>query len=132
MTYKRQLWTSGFEYRVRCPFCGTHISYTDRQLGFRPWYTDGFVYCPRCKHPIRHTELFAVHPDGTPVYRTEGEAQAAVREGYYKAFGVSPEPEGGAQSPPGYVPAVAYCTKCGRQYRKGYDKFCSGCGEKFE
>ena len=71
MTYKRQLWTSGYEYRLRCPFCGTYVSYVDRQLGFRAWYPDGFVYCPKCRKPIRHSELFAVHPDGTPVYKTQ-------------------------------------------------------------
>ncbi len=43
MSYKRALWTSGYKYRLRCPYCGTLIEYNDRQLGFRSWYPNGFI-----------------------------------------------------------------------------------------
>ena len=88
--YKRQMWTSGYEYRTRCPQCGTFMSYTDRQLGYRSWYPNGFIYCSRCRKPIRHSEFFAVFPDGTPVYKTVAEAEAAVTAGYYAAMGMPP------------------------------------------
>ena len=135
MTYKRQLWTSGYEYRVRCPYCGTHISYNDRQLGYRSWFPNGFVYCPGCRRPIRHNEFFAVKPDGSPVFRTQEEANRSVYDGYNRALGLDPTraaPSSAASSAPGGTESVAFCTKCGRQYRKGYDKFCSGCGNKLE
>ena len=104
MTYKRQLWTSGYEYRVRCPYCGTHISYNDRQLGYRSWFPNGFVYCPGCRRPIRHNELFAVKPDGSPVFRTQEEANRSVYDGYNRALGL--DPTAGID--------VVSCPTCGR------------------
>ena len=93
MSYKRALWTSGYKYRLRCPYCGTLIEYTDRQLGFRSWYPNGFIYCPGCRKPQRHNEIFAVHPDGTPVYATREEANRAIVDGFYRSRGI-PVPPG--------------------------------------
>ena len=41
-------------YRVECEYCRCVFEYKTRNLGFRPWYPGGFVYCPNCKKPIRH------------------------------------------------------------------------------
>ena len=137
--YKRQMWTSGYEYRVRCPRCGTYMSYTDRQLGYRSWFPNGFIYCAGCRQPIRHNEIFAVHPDGTPVYKTPAEADAAVVTGYNRALGV---PQANAAAPAAYAapaqsapaPAegFAFCPHCGNRHEKGKDKFCRLCGAKLE
>ena len=133
--YKRQMWTSGYEYRARCPHCGTQLSYTDRQLGYRSWYPNGFIYCSRCRKPIRHSEFFAVHPDGTPVYKTVAEAEAAVTAGYYAAMGMPP-PVAAAPVQPVPAPAAApcegfaFCTKCGTRYEIGKAAFCHSCGNK--
>ncbi len=134
MSYKRALWTSGYTYRMRCPYCGTEIIYTDRQLGYRSWYPNGFVYCPTCRKPQRHNEIFAVYPDGSPVYATKEAADLAIVEGYYRAIG-APVPN--RTVPPGTAAGAnpldtAFCTECGRQYRRGVDHFCSGCGKKLD
>ena len=89
MGYKRQLWTSGYEYRVVCPHCGTYLSYKDSQLGFRSWHPNGFVFCPGCNAVIKHNEYYAVNPDGTPVYKNMAEANMALRIGYQKAMGIA-------------------------------------------
>ena len=68
MSYQRVTWHSGLNYRAVCPNCRNYTAYTDYQLGFRPWYPDGFVYCGVCRHPIRHHENNAVNPDGTPYF----------------------------------------------------------------
>ena len=57
MAFKRALWHSGLTYQQTCYHCRAVVRYTDYQLDFRPWYPDGFVYCPRCKGPLRHNEL---------------------------------------------------------------------------
>ena len=47
---------SGSEtFKVKCPVCGTVFEYESTDLGFRPWFPNGFVYCPTCKKPVRHT-----------------------------------------------------------------------------
>ena len=138
MAFKRALWTSGYAYRINCPYCGTAIEYRDRQLDYRPWYPNGFVYCPRCRKPLRHSEIYAVHPDGSPVYATVAEAEQAIRQGYYGSMAGAP-PSAPPQSapPPAAQPsagdkAVAYCTRCGRRYVVGEDRFCAGCGHKLD
>ena len=39
---------------TKCTHCLTEFYYDAEDLGYRPWYSHGFVYCPRCKRPIRH------------------------------------------------------------------------------
>lgn len=105
MAFKRALWHSGLTYQQICYHCKATVRYDDRSLDFRPWYPDGFVYCPRCKGPLRHHENYAINPDGTPLY-PQPVAQTGVREG------------------------VRYCPKCGKPYREGTDRFCAACGER--
>ena len=60
MGYKRAEWHSGLTYQQTCESCKTILQYTDYSLDFRPWYADGFVYCPKCKTPLRHNENYAL------------------------------------------------------------------------
>ena len=123
-TYKRQLWTSGYTYRIRCPYCGMTYQYLDGQMNYRSWFPDGFTYCPGCRRPNRHNEIFAIHPDGSPVYHSLEEAKTAILNGYYRAVGMPL-----VTTPPAAVPAnTAFCGKCGRAYQKGDANFCAGCG----
>ena len=135
MAFKRALWTSGYEYRATCPQCRTNFSYRDNQLDFRPWYPNGFVYCPKCRQPFRHNEIYAVNPDGSRVYKSQTDANNAVNVGYYGATGVSPE-QMQHQQPQNqtYAPDqnVVFCSKCGRPHTRGVDVFCSSCGNKLE
>ena len=62
--FKRANWHSGLIYRQVCPLCKTVSEYTDNQLGFRPWFPDGFVYCPTCKKPLRQNECYAKNSGG--------------------------------------------------------------------
>ena len=143
-TYKRQLWTSGYTYRQRCTYCGTVIDYTDRQLGYRSWYPNGFIYCTRCRKPLRHNEFYAIKPDGSRVYATQTEADIAIREGYFAVVG-APVPAPGVVTPQPTAPVspqepvataatenAAACPNCGRQFTPGLDHFCSSCGNKLD
>ena len=58
--FKRANWHSGLTYRQTCPECNTTVTYKDDKLGFRPWFPDGFVYCPICQKPLRHNERYAL------------------------------------------------------------------------
>lgn len=103
MGFKRATWHSGLTYQVTCSGCNTVMRYTDNSLDFRPWFADGFVYCPGCKHPVRHSEHYAIDADGN----------------YTNPLPVKPVAATGA----------GYCTNCGKQFNLG-DNFCSGCGAK--
>lgn len=124
MAFKRALWTSGLTYRITCPNCRTVTDYTDKQLDFRPWFPDGFIYCPRCKKPLRHNEIYAIDRGGEPVYDNLAEARQSIKDGYYSAIGVDPQ----AAAPSGR----GFCTECGREYVRGRDRFCSGCGKRLD
>lgn len=128
MAFKRALWSSGYTYRISCPYCGTTFAYTDRQLDYRPWFPNGFIYCQRCRKPLRHHEIFAIHDDGSPVYNSVAEAEQAVHLGYAGTHGFQ------QPSAPPVQPQenVNRCTKCGRPYKAGTDHFCSGCGNKLD
>ena len=58
--FKRANWRSGLTYRQTCPLCNTTVTYQDDKLGFRPWYPDGFIYCPTCEKPLRHRESYSL------------------------------------------------------------------------
>ena len=103
MAYKRAQWHSGLTYKQACEDCKTIIQYTDKQLDFRPWYADGFVYCPRCKKPLRHNENYAIDGD-------------KVQPETYDMTG-------------GTISKEGFCIECGKEFRAG-DNFCSGCGKK--
>ena len=82
MGYERAKWHSGLTYRNVCPECQTTIEYTDKQLGFRYWFPDGFVYCPnrKCKKPLRHSEELAIDRKDDQVDSTVTETPAPVVE----------------------------------------------------
>ena len=127
MAYKRALWQSGLTYQATCDACRTVVRYTDRSLDFRPWFADGFVYCPTCKHPIRHSEHFAIDADGNfinpppPKAQPVAAQQPAVVSAPTMSVAQKPVPEAG----------VVFCKKCGKQLSAD-DNFCSGCGTKIE
>ncbi len=106
MAFKRALWRSGLTYQQTCRSCRTTIQYTDEKLDFRPWYPDGFVYCPNCTTPLRHSECFAINGEGII------NAQAAP----------TPSTEANGSLP-------AFCGSCGKKFREN-DLFCTGCGAK--
>lgn len=104
MGFKRAQWHSGLTYRQNCHTCGIEVVYMDDKLDFRPWFADGFVYCPRCKTPLRHNERFAINgPNSAPA---SGWSDAAST-----------------------TTGKRFCTQCGRQARPD-DRFCCGCGTK--
>ncbi len=61
MGYERAEWHSGLTYHQECGECNTPVDYDDYKLGFRPWFPDGFVYCPKCRRPLRHNEKYAIN-----------------------------------------------------------------------
>ena len=106
--FKRANWHSGLTYRQTCDQCKTLVEYMDDKLDFRPWYADGFVYCPTCQKPLRHDERFAIN---APVC-----AQQAPQP--------SPAATSSAQSN-----LAVFCGNCGHKIGDG-DKFCCQCGAK--
>ncbi len=118
MAFKRALWHSGLTYQMQCTTCRTLVRYTDYSLDFRPWYPNGFVYCPKCKTPLRHNELYAINPDGSP---------------YYPQPVPAPAP---AYTPPQQETDTSvtyrFCNICGNRYVLGKDHFCSACGNKLD
>ncbi len=112
MAFKRALWKSGLTYEQTCEHCRTVIRYTDDRLDFRPWYPDGFVYCPQCKSPVRHNEVYAINPPATQtVVDLTGSATPSAPQAV--------APVGGAR----------FCPQCGNAFQE-IDKFCAKCGTK--
>ena len=109
MAYKRAEWHSGLTYRQTCEECKTTVMYMDDKLDFRPWFADGFVYCPRCKKPLRHREEYAIGTASVP----------------------SPVVDITPNVPPAPAPGTLgnFCTGCGKAFGPA-DRFCSGCGKK--
>ena len=110
MGYQRAKWHSGLTYRQTCETCKANVTYTDKNLDFRPWYADGFVDCPRCGTHLRHNERFAINPDGTLVY---------------------PAPEKADPKPATAVGEFTenFCHNCGNKFGEGH-RFCNACGTK--
>ena len=104
--FKRANWHSGLTYRQTCDACNTEVTYKDDKLGFRPWFPDGFVYCPTCQKPLRHNEKSSI--DG-PVEK--------------KVVDITPSDEEYKQE------LAEFCSQCGNKFRDD-DKFCSQCGNK--
>ena len=102
----------------------TTIRYTDHALDFRPWYPDGFVYCPRCKSPIRHDEIFAIDgnkPEAATAVATPAPEETKTVETKVEA------PKTEAPASEGERPR--FCSGCGKKFGDT-DNFCSGCGKK--
>ena len=53
------------KYAIKCEYCGCEFEYQKEDLGFRPWYRHGFVYCPECQKPLRHSEDYKISYDYT-------------------------------------------------------------------
>ncbi|MBQ4631515.1 MAG: zinc ribbon domain-containing protein [Clostridia bacterium] len=105
--FKRAEWRSGLTYQITCRNCGTVMTYMDNVLDFRPWFPDGFVYCSRCRTPLRHSERFAI--DG-PI--------------------LTPPPPGSIPTPMGSAPVpgnAPFCSQCGNKFGDGA-RFCANCG----
>lgn len=66
MSFQRATWHSGLTYQQTCRKCYTVVQYKDDILDFRPWYADGFVYCPKCHTPLRHNEAYAINRPQQP------------------------------------------------------------------
>lgn len=152
MAFQRALWHSGLTYKQTCSKCHTVIQYTDDQLDFRPWYADGFVYCPTCRSPLRHNEAYAVDENGNYIRTTPpgGVVAPGAPAGAYAPgtpvppaapyapvapVPAAPAPQDASAAPvstdaPLAAGAVAFCKNCGRQYVVGDANFCNGCGNK--
>ena len=103
--FKRANWHSGLTYRHVCENCKAEIKYTDYDLDYRPWFADGFVYCPRCQKPLRHNANLAINNDGEYINTPTQE------------------------QPP--TTAKRFCTNCGNKVSET-DNFCSLCGTKLK
>jgi len=109
MAFQRATWHSGLTYEQTCRNCNTRVTYQDDKLDFRPWYADGFVYCPICNTPLRHNEGYAINRPAEPVHVDITGTEPIVTEA---------------------KPSDAkFCTGCGREYQPG-ENFCPVCGRK--
>lgn len=101
--FKRAGWHSGLTYRQTCDQCRTTVEYMDDKLDFRPWFADGFVYCPKCQKPLRHNERYAINApqEEVVVDMTNNNTQETS----------------------------TFCSNCGAKFRDG-DNFCAKCGNK--
>ena len=93
--FTRANWHSGLTYKQTCPECKTTVTYKDDKLDFRPWYPDGFVYCPICKKPLRHNETYALDT------RTPQEVDLTKESTYCTSCGNLLKPDDN------------FCSKCG-------------------
>ncbi len=109
MAYQRATWHSGLTYKKACDVCQTVVKYNDYSLDFRPWFPDGFVYCPTCKKPLRHSESNAV--EGV---RRPPEVDLTAR--YNPAAN--------------YTGTANFCNECGNRFTKPEEMFCNRCGAK--
>ena len=123
MAFQRALWHSGLTYRQACRNCKKVVEYTDYSLDFRPWYADGFVYCPVCRTPLRHNENLAINADSPSEQTT---AQETGPDTVTVTGDVSPAVVETAVETP---TANRFCTQCGKKANPG-DRFCAGCGTK--
>ena len=126
MGYKRAEWHSGFTYRQTCAQCKTIVMYMDDKLDFRPWYPDGFVYCPKCDTPLRHNERYAIDAPSSvsavnvnAVFCTGCGKQLSVGDIFCSACGKKVEVEN-----------KKICSKCGYDTHEAGALFCTKCGNK--
>ena len=112
MGFKRAEWHSGLTYRQTCHSCKATLEYTDDILDFRPWFADGFVYCPQCRTPLRHSENLAINKPVPPVLKVVEDGEVPVQES-------DAAPAGSAK----------FCTGCGHPFAEA-DRFCSQCGKR--
>ena len=136
MAYKRAGWHSGLTYQQVCPYCRTVVRYNDYSLGFRAWYPDGFVYCPKCNKPLRHHEGHAINEDGSPYYTTPVTpyGQPIQQVGQAVQQPMQQPVQQPVEQPVQQETQVekGECPNCGKAFDKGVDHFCSGCGTKLD
>ena len=77
------------QFHCRCEYCYFEFDYHTYDLGHRAWYPHGFIYCPRCKKPIRHRLEYEVI--NNPVY-AQMSNQAQVPAAPAPAAPVAPAP----------------------------------------
>lgn len=107
MAYKRALWKSGLTYQQECEQCHTIVRYTDNEMDYRPWFADGFVYCPTCQKPLRHNEKYAINN------KVKEDPIDIVDEVKSSSNTLS----------------ETFCPHCGKKFADE-DRFCSICGRK--
>ena len=110
MGYKREQWHSGLTYEQTCEECKTTVRYTDHKLDFRPWYADGFIYCPKCKTPLRHNEKYAIDAPEEVVVDMTKKIPTTI-------------------SSNNNLGLAKFCSSCGAQFAENA-RFCSNCGAK--
>ena len=84
-------------------------------MGFRPWFPDGFVYCPTCEKPLRHNEAYAIDGEVEKKFVDLTDEKSNAEQG---ALAVEEEKH-----------IATFCTSCGYKFKED-DKFCSQCGKK--
>lgn len=86
-------------FHCRCEYCYFEFDYHTYDLGHRAWYPHGFIYCPRCKKPIRHRLEYEVIKN--PVYAQQYQQPVAA------PAPVAPAPVAAAPVAPAPAPAPA-------------------------
>lgn len=92
------------KFHCRCEYCYFEFDYHTYDLGHRAWYPHGFIYCPRCKKPIRHRLEYEVI--NNPVYAQQYN-QAPVPAAPVAAAPVAPAPAPAPVAAPAPAPAPA-------------------------
>ncbi|MBQ7045197.1 MAG: zinc ribbon domain-containing protein [Clostridia bacterium] len=132
MAFSRAAWHSGLTYRQTCTRCKSVLRYTDKALDFRPWFADGFIYCPKCKTPLRHNENYAINAvtDNTT---DNTAAQTVVTKNQVNDVAanenVTSNNENSIKADDIAAHNAKFCTSCGHKYNDD-DVFCSKCGQK--
>ena len=78
------------KFHCRCEYCYFEFDYHTYDLGHRAWYPHGFVYCPRCKKPLRHRLEYEVI--NNPVYAQQYNQAVPVAAPAPVAAPVAPAP----------------------------------------
>ena len=61
-------------FHCKCEYCYYEFDYHTYDLGHRAWYPHGFIYCPRCRKPLRHRLEYEVIEN--PAYAQPGAYQS--------------------------------------------------------
>lgn len=95
------------KFHCRCEYCYFEFDYHTYDLGHRAWYPHGFIYCPRCKKPIRHRLEYEVI--NNPVYAQQYNQAVPVAA---PAPAPAPAPVAAAPAPaPAPAPAAPAAAK---------------------
>ena len=143
MGKNRADWHSGLTYEQTCQTCGTVVQYTDESLEFCDWFEEGFLPCPKCRQPLRHSEDYAVAANeeqttstfcihcGKPLNSNSafciycgGKVPPSPKPAPKQIIDV---PAAGQETVP--VAPTAFCTHCGRPLNSN-SAFCTHCGNK--